>query len=209
MDGLAADYVNKRGYILAPYGEVDIEGFRTSVSQVATFRFAAVADSYAAKTGDARNVGVIGVAFFPERYVAPPPPPLYYPPASASETEQKRSADAIGRLAPAPKSAPARGDSSGAGHAARAGSPAAERRPGLGTEFGEGRQSQVVETSFERANTAAPAQVFAIRYNNRAGLESLGIVFPPPPRPRDVDGELRENAQPFPQNARFAQPPPR
>ncbi len=57
----------KRGYILAPNATLTIDGFRTSDESVAAFRFAAVRDSYAARTGDDRNVGVIGFAFFAER----------------------------------------------------------------------------------------------------------------------------------------------
>jgi cytoskeletal protein RodZ len=72
VDGL--DVINgkpgtfeNRGYVLMPFATLEIEGFRTSTAQVAAFRFAAVADSYAAQTGSARNVGVIGIAFFNER----------------------------------------------------------------------------------------------------------------------------------------------
>ncbi len=72
VDGL--DVVNgqpgnleNRGYVLNPHATLEIEGFRQSASQVATFRFGRVSDSYAAQTGSARNVGVIGVAFFSER----------------------------------------------------------------------------------------------------------------------------------------------
>jgi hypothetical protein len=50
-----------------PYATLEIDGFRQSHDAVAAFRFARVADSYAAQTGDARNVGVIGIAFFSER----------------------------------------------------------------------------------------------------------------------------------------------
>jgi hypothetical protein len=57
----------KRGYILSPNSTLTIDGFRTSDEAVAAFRFAAVRDSYAARTGDDRNVGVIGFAFFAER----------------------------------------------------------------------------------------------------------------------------------------------
>ena len=72
VDGL--DVINgkpgtfdSRGYVLLPFATLEIEGFRTSTSAVAAFRFAAVADSYAAQTGSARNVGVIGIAFFGEK----------------------------------------------------------------------------------------------------------------------------------------------
>jgi hypothetical protein len=70
VDGEAGD-LRKRGYIVPAYGEVRIEGFRTSLSDVATFRFSSVDGSYAGKKGKARNVGVIAVAIFEE--TAPPP----------------------------------------------------------------------------------------------------------------------------------------
>jgi hypothetical protein len=67
LDGKAAGFT-KRGYLLDPRSEVEVDGFRTSMEAVAAFRFGSVKDSYAAKkTGDTRNVGVIGVALFHER----------------------------------------------------------------------------------------------------------------------------------------------
>ena len=88
---------SKRGYLIDGYGTLDIDGFRRSSDAVAAFRFGTVRDSYAARTGSDRNVGVIGVAIFrerdmvdgrrweennrrdnadpfPNRYSAPPPP---------------------------------------------------------------------------------------------------------------------------------------
>jgi hypothetical protein len=58
---------DQRGYVLLPFATLRIEGFRQSERAVAAFRFSRVADSYAAQTGSARNVGVIGIAFFRER----------------------------------------------------------------------------------------------------------------------------------------------
>ncbi|HTE51900.1 MAG TPA: hypothetical protein VK698_13690 [Kofleriaceae bacterium] len=93
IDGRPGSY-GKRGYIVPPGGSLTIEGFRTSDDTVAAFRFSSVRDSYAARTGDGRNVGVVGLAFFaelgsqwtsdevglretadpfPDRYAAPPP----------------------------------------------------------------------------------------------------------------------------------------
>jgi hypothetical protein len=66
IDGTAASY-GKRGYIVPPSGTLTIDGFRTSDDTVAAFRFGAVRDSYAARTGNDRNVGVVGFAFFAER----------------------------------------------------------------------------------------------------------------------------------------------
>lgn len=66
VDGREAS-LSKRGYVLPPGGTTMIEGFRTSTSQVAAFRFGSVGTSYAVQTtGSARNVGVIGVALFAE-----------------------------------------------------------------------------------------------------------------------------------------------
>jgi hypothetical protein len=65
IDGRPAS-PGKRGYIVPPRGTLTIDGFRTGDDTVAAFRFGAVRDSYAARTGDDRNVGVIGFAFFAE-----------------------------------------------------------------------------------------------------------------------------------------------
>lgn len=56
-----------RGYIVNPWSTVEIDGWRRSADTVAAFRFGRVSQSYAAKKGEDRNVGVIGVAFFEER----------------------------------------------------------------------------------------------------------------------------------------------
>lgn len=66
IDGSPAD-PNRRGYIIDPRGTLVIDGFRTSDSSVAAFRFGKVADSYAAQTSGDRNVGVVGFAIFAER----------------------------------------------------------------------------------------------------------------------------------------------
>jgi hypothetical protein len=80
IDGDPGD-LRKRGYVIQPYGELNVEGFRTSTTDVATFRFASVGDSYAERKGKGRNVGVIAVAIFeeqaPPQIVEPPPPPDY------------------------------------------------------------------------------------------------------------------------------------
>jgi hypothetical protein len=86
IDGSDASFRN-RGYVVPPWTSVQIDGWRTSQSSVAAFRFSSVADSYAARTGRGRDVGVIGFAFFseverwepPRQQYAPPPPPQYDP----------------------------------------------------------------------------------------------------------------------------------
>lgn len=66
IDGTNGHF-QKRGYVVEPYSDLLIEGFRKSSTAVASFRFGSVADSYAARTGNDRHVGVIGVAVFAER----------------------------------------------------------------------------------------------------------------------------------------------
>jgi hypothetical protein len=66
VDGEAAD-LRKRGYVIQPYGELRVEGFRVSTAEVASFRFSSVRNSYAGRKGKARNVGVVGVAIFAEQ----------------------------------------------------------------------------------------------------------------------------------------------
>lgn len=214
VDGRAAEYRGKRGYLVPAYGQVDIEGWRLSNAQVAAFRFSAVADSYAARTGSAREVGVIGAAIFPERYVPRPrplevPAPRYYEPDA--ELYEGRGADKSSSAgAPRAEAAPSSPSRS------LAESESARRRPGLGTEFGEAVGSSVREVSFARANPTSPSVVLGARYNDRDGLIALGIdVDPIDPNLTcqgwtcDRDLELRETARPFPvTERRYAAPPP-
>ncbi|MFT3774442.1 MAG: hypothetical protein QM820_54475 [Minicystis sp.] len=86
LDGKAAAF-NKRGYLVDPRSEVEIDGFRQSLDTVAAFRFGSVRGSYAAqKHGDTRNVGVIGVAVFNERGTNPVP-------WTPDEVQQRRDAN--------------------------------------------------------------------------------------------------------------------
>jgi hypothetical protein len=198
VDGRSAS-LSKRGYLVPAYGDVIVDGWRTSLDTVAAFRFSSVRDSYAGRTGHPRNIGVIGVAFFRERATPPPPPTAWQPPS-----------------APLPEGAPSPVDedssrsraSGGAAepHAAnKSAAPAAEARPGLGTQFGETQQSRVEETTFVRADSR-PTRVEELRYDDRAGLLSRGIALTPPPDPRRDENALRDTAQAFPET-RFAQPP--
>ena len=66
LDGREAGYA-KRGYLVEAYSVIEVDGFRQSEDEVAAFRFGSVRESYAAQTGSARNVGVIGAAAFGER----------------------------------------------------------------------------------------------------------------------------------------------
>ena len=230
IDGKPAELRNKRGYLVPAYGTVDIDGWRISRAEAAAFRFSSVPDSYAARTGNAREVGVIGVAVFPERYVAPPVvrrPPIYpryyYDDESAPHDgygglgrSDKGAGESSGAAepppapssAPAPRSeAPMAEGSSGGGYD-RAEKKSARGRSGLGTEFGEAVSSPTYEVEFVRANPSRPAVVLGLRYNDRDGLIAMGIDVDGPDYAYWREQDLRKTANPFPSERRYAAPPP-
>jgi hypothetical protein len=218
IDGENGD-LRKRGYVVPAYGETQIEGFRTSQSDVATFRFSSVGDSYAGQSGRPRNVGVIAVALFEEQ-PRPEPPimvgerPPYRPQPRPYHGDDSASADRPAAGSPANKAAGDDGRASAAPAAASQvapegrvspGAAAPRERPGLGTEFGEQRMSAASFTRFVRA-PGRPVAIAELRYNDAAGLIALGI---PVQRLPDA-GEIytRETADPFPGD-HFARAPQR
>lgn len=178
IDGEPADYVSKRGYLLGPYESYDISGFRTSHDTTAAFRFSSVADSYAARRGDSRNVGVIGAAFFPERRAVARPRPIAprdrrYGAGGMPEPSpagEELADDFAGEDAPASKAGHGRGDV-----AERRSRPRPQR---LGTGWGETVYSSVVEVDFRRDHQSRPDTVLAVYYDDRAGLIAKGVPLP-------------------------------
>jgi hypothetical protein len=230
VDGKPGDFRNKRGYLVPAWGQVDIDGWRLSQSRAAAFRFSSVADSYAARMGNAREVGVIGVAVFPERVhrpiyrprPLPPPPPCCFDedqqyegaPLGGRRPESKHSArtPAPASDALAESSADGFGSSGGKGRAAESATrdyyrPTRRQRPGLGTEFGEAVSSHIREVDFVRANRTSPTTILGLRYNDHDGLLAMGVnvdgIYPWP-----CDTDLRKTADPFPRSPRrYAAPP--
>lgn len=192
----------KRGYLVEPHGEVAIDGYRLNEDAVAAFRFSSVPRSYASRMGDARDVGVIGVAVFPERQRYAPPLAIHEPPRrdrAAPEAQSKASPGEPGEGAAgtAPAGAP---PSAALGDSRRA------ERPGIGTEFAEEHGSRVQRVSFERASSR-PDAVLTLRYDDRQGLLALGIDVDGRGWSSSDDSSLREAADPFRRNS-FAEPPP-
>ena len=194
IDGKPGDFARKSGYLVPAWGQVEIDGWRLSQAQAAAFRFSSVADSYAARMGSARNVGVIGVAIFPERVYRPPPRPIY--PAIPYRYDDEPRLHGYGRRASG-------NDALGAAPAPRAAHPRRRRwrtrrrqktRPNVRLAKRMPRaaralawapssarrvSSQIREVEFVRANPSEPAALLGLRYNDRAGLIAMGI---------DVDG---------------------
>lgn len=72
LNGKPADE-NGNGYVINGYNSLNLEGFRVSNEKIAKFVFATKEASYAAEKGDGseKNVGVIGVRIFNEKYQLP------------------------------------------------------------------------------------------------------------------------------------------
>lgn len=229
VSGRVGDFVRERGYVVPAYGSVLVDGFRQSFSQSAAFRFSSPGDSYSSRMGTPENVGVVGVAFFPERYTPRPRPVArpYYPypredlygydsstarrgappaaPRKSASAEARRSAPTSGSTAAPPAPAAkgrARASESYGGARDEAWKDDGPSR--LGTEYGESRYSPVTEVAFRRKDASSPSVVLTLRYDDERGLLARGIDLYPR---RYWDEPSAAAPQAFPGN-RFAPPPP-
>lgn len=160
------------GYVLAPYRQFDISGWRKNMASTAAFYFTSLPDTYAARTGRPDNVGVIGVALYRKK---PEPAPLgQIAPPAAVQSLRKESGSAAGASADAqfaPRSA--------------------ERDERLGTGHGRIESSHTRYVGFERASSE-PAETVTIYYDSYRNLLARGIIPHTPPPPR------RPSPNPFP-----------
>src|SRR4051812_11486480 len=183
---------SQSGYVLEPWGSVEIIGWRKSTTRTAAFFFTEHQNSYAARTGRPNDVGVIGVAAFREK---------------APIISRRDNSIARGQAAPEAESAPAAGApmpaeaaSSSADELARQDSSTMAPRPSakLGTGHGRDEASRVTLVQFERAS-ATPAQMVTIQYDRRENLVAMGVL----PSPVYSQREPR----PFPGDVRFVPDP--
>ncbi|NIJ74665.1 MULTISPECIES: hypothetical protein [unclassified Xanthomonas] len=185
---------DQRGYVLAPWQRTEIAGWRKSSEDVAQFVFTDLEDSYAARTGRPRNVGVIGMAVFDEARAWPDTV------LGDAGVDAERAANATARAAtpvvPAPDAMPApalaadmpqrsaaaplaAAPSADARAYAREGTSAARVQQRLGTGHGAREWSPSRVTEFERASDV-PMQRTELRYDSRARLIARGVL------PRDL-----------------------
>ena len=203
---------DQTGYVIDPRQRTEIDGWRKNMSQVAAFEFAALPDSYAARTGRPTNVGVIGVAIFGER--------LRIAPAQAARALDESTSDASRRAAPsapAPASEPPSADAASARTAKSLAAQSMDSksmttqsmadsapRERLGTAHGEIEQSSIRYVFFQRAQST-PNEIVTIHYDRMENLIAMGIV--PPPLPAVAQAPV---VDPFPGSRRFVpDPPPR
>jgi hypothetical protein len=215
VSGQVGDYVRQRGYLIEPWGSLLVEGFRRSLDEVAAFRFTDRTQSYSARRGTAQNVGVIGVAVFPEKArprapIVRPQRPYSYddrafpePPEARADEQRAGKSTAPGSPAPAPR--PERADPS---EGYRDDEAPRKRKGGsggpsnIGTLYGESQDSSVVEVAFERRSPTHPAAVLTLRYDDYEGLSARGIDLSSWGYAYRYEAE----PEPFPYS-RFAQPP--
>jgi hypothetical protein len=180
ITGDTADW-RQSGYVLGPRQGFGIKGWRKSLERTAAFYFAALPDSYAARTGRPDHVGVIGVAVFRRK---PETAPRYAPPPAAA-AEDRSPAGPAGDAARA----------AGADVGAEAPATIAQKSARLGTGHGRHETSVVTYTEFERAS-AAPAEIITIYYDSHHKLVAQGVIPGP---------ALAARPDPFP--GRFAPDP--
>ena len=164
------------GYVIEAGGSVEIAGWRRSLERTSAFYFTDLGDSYAARTGRPRNVGVIGVAVFHE-LVRPMISSFLRDKVLAHENEgdprvRAERADAAAPAAPAQ-------DAAGETGRLAASEPRQMLSNKLGTGFGRDEASLVQRVRFARA-TSAPAESISIQYDRRDNLIAMGVL----PRPR-------------------------
>lgn len=190
LTGQTAGY-DQKGYLFRPYKSYDVSGWRKSDTEVAAFTFAPLPRSYAARTGRPGDVGVIGVAAFVERAVAP----VAVAPAAAPEARAQNDVDDLSEVvvtssrsaSSTSREAPPALQSGRGTRAADAAAPTARRSERLGTAHGGRERSDVMTVAFERA-TSHPQMVRRIEYDSYANLVAMGVIRPSPrpsfgPRP--------------------------
>jgi hypothetical protein len=200
------------GYVIDGWQSYSINGWRKSMEDVAQFVFTALPNSYAARTGRPGHVGVIGVAVYREKPVAPEPVAVApqvpswrdgfgrneaQTSSAASDSALKSESElgkSVGTESNRPAAAPARAER----RADQAGSLAASEMKSkkLGTGHGAREHSPTRHTEFVR-NSDTPDEIVTIYYDSRASLVARGII----PQPRIAE------PTPFPGNNGFVPDP--
>jgi hypothetical protein len=175
-----------RLYVLSPWTDVEVRGWRSSLDQVRQFTFVDERSSYATRAGKANSrMGWIEVAVYRDR--APAQVGGWRrerPMAGAREDE--------GRDSPAP--APAAGAANESADNAKS---ARGERSYPGTGWGEAAWDPATEVRFDAASS--PAERVVLRYEYASALRALGIL----PRAWWGRDRLRERER----GEGFARPP--
>ena len=150
LSGQTASATHGGGYVIAPWTEAHIRGWRKSLDEVAAFYFTSLGDSYAARTGRPDHVGVIGVALYQRKR---PPEPVAQADAANEPPayRARREGAAAEKSLAAPSAAP------------------------LGTGHGRREHSPTRHVGFERS-TEQPLETIAIYYDSYRNLVAQGVL---------------------------------
>ena len=186
------------GYVIDRWQQMDIAGWRKSLSRTAAFYFTPLGESYAARTGRPDHVGVIGAALYrrkPDAVSLDSMRPERSAPPASGPAERDRGDETE---APAQSASPRAMDKSLADRSPENQSGRLKERLAdrLGTGHGRSETSPARYTRFERA-TAQPEEVVSIYYDSYANLVARGVI----------PSRAWHEPQAFP--GRFAPDPPR
>ena len=176
-------------WVIEPYGTIHVGGWQMSSQNARRFYFTTERDSYAAKLGQAANVGLITAVFFRERR------PITIMPVTPSEPRPPyKEEDRIRDQRSAPSTAGESSRSEGgreAAKSARSYPPPDDESAATGIGRSVRNDVQWIKMDLD----SRPAGEISIRYEYRASLVRLGIIPRDYPRPNVLD--RRERAQGF------------
>lgn len=186
-----------RMYVIDPWDEVHVRGWRTSLEDVRRFTFVDERGSYAARTGRANGkMGWIQTWVYRERFgprVSPPWPGPWdrrpYPPAESEDRPRREGA------------VPGASDKAEAAPEKRSSDGALRKLPDGGGAYpgtGWGSQAWDPATVVRFDAQPRPADTVTVRYEYAPALRALGLLSPPSDRDR-----LRERER----GDGFARPP--
>ena len=193
------------GYVLSPWQQHAITGWRKSDTEVAAFHFTASSASYAERTGRPAHVGVIGVAVFREKPLPPPPPAVTpWPSLREQGAAEQRSSSAPSNAADTTAETQAGASESPRERAEslasrRMGPATPMPAPRLGTGHGARENAPITHTTFER-RSERPDETIRLRYDSRENLIAMGIIpmQAVPPRPNPFPGAVQPGYAPDP-----------
>lgn len=195
MDGQPASH-NSKGYIINAYSSITIDGWRVSDDAVNQFVFGNKKSSYSAKLGEGtQNVGVIGVAVFPEdrinEYYIKAVYPTWIEPTFTYSSTRSVGSNIVHNAHTTALDSHYEPITSVASDMYNMSASAINN---LGTQFGEQVESSVQTVTFNCSDV--PTQIVTVYYDDRRGLEARGIV---------VDKRY-ERPDPFPRSNTYCKP---
>ena len=175
-------------WVIEPYGTISVRGWQMSSENARRFYFTTERDSYAAKLGQAANLGVISAVFYRERQPIRITPVTPGPPRPTYKEEDRTG------VPDSNTQGPLRGEG-GRDAAKQRSMPAYPSLDDESAATGIGRSVRNDVQWIKMDLDPKPAGEITIRYEYRAGLVRLGIVPRNYPRPDVLD--RRERAQGF------------